>query len=350
MRGVSKLPKRTLTIIAVLAGLIFILNVVVFYNQSDIRDLRSQPPLDTSKDFANQLVESMRNLATDLGVEERGAVKQALAKLHYDVYLARSRTELAQLVQHDAAEVRNIISSEYIRSNGEQVMTILNEAPEIQAVGSKTVLTLEPLPDGGLAARDSNRLTDATVAQLAEVPTLFSHDYFRNLFDSFYDQSVINIEIENGTARIIQPESDYDSVAYWEREIQALRNEYNRTAQLAGYGELSGAGIEFRIRPAQGIQAEDVRNLVGEIFDAEALGVTIDGKRMTATSFIIDGDNGIIVDGSRIRTNPLVIQAVGDYDTINSAVFLLFDQIWLPGQFEIEAEPRENLTLPAKTR
>lgn len=342
------MSKKHLKIVNAYVLIIILINGYLLSSQLR-SDWGHRPDLDFSKSFANEIVNNMQNLAEMLGVEERSNVKQALAQLHYDVYLVANRNELAPIVQNDATNARNLIISEYIKFSAEQALLVLNNAQEVHRTNTKTVLNILPLPEGGFTVAQPHILSAVTIDELSQVPTIFSFDYFRNLYESYRSLAAVQVEIEGGTARVSTPQNDQDTIRYWEREIQNLRNAYGQISQAAGFSEISGPGISISIHDRLfSIEAIELRRIAGEIFSAGATAITIGGQRLSVNSYIVDTQDGVSIDGVLIDTNPVIIEAIGDQNTLVSGIDLLFSVV-MPNMFYINTELHERITLPART-
>lgn len=329
-------------------AVILMVNLFLVATQVDWSGLGTSPNLDFSKDFANEIVKAMQELAADLDVAERTNVKQALAKLHYDVYLAANSRELAGIIQSTASDTRDIIVSEYVNSSAEQVLKILNEDPKVRAASDKTVIRIEPLLEGGYQVVEPNELDQNTLSELSNLATLFSIDTFRENYDDYLDLCSLQIEIEQGSAWRSAPNNEQDTINFWEREIQNMRNEYNRIAKLAGLAEAVSPGISVTLYDKHyPMEAGDLRRIVSEFYSAGATALSINGHRLAVNSYIIDSDPGISIDGIIIATNPVDIVALGDPQTLHSGVDLLFNVVF-KDLFYISIQSHENLVLPGK--
>lgn len=342
------MDKRNRRILLIYVALVLAINIFLVATQINWAELGDRPDLDFSKEFANDIVLAMQELAADLGIGEKANVKQALAKLHYDVYLAANSKELARIIQNTASDTRDLLVSEYVNSIAEQVLKILNEAPEVQAARAKKVIKLEPQPEGGYRVAEPHGLGPDTLAQLEKLGSLFSIDAFRENYDDFLAMASLQIEVEEGTARRVAPSNDQDTIKYWEREIQSLRNEYRKITKLAGLAEVSGPGISVTIRDKYfPMEAGDLRRIVSEFYSAGATAISINGLRLGVNSYIIDEDYGICIDGALIDTNPVEIQVLGDPQTLFTGIDLLFSVVF-KDMFYISMESHENLVLPSK--
>lgn len=342
------MDNRNLRLLLIYVSIIIALNILLITSQVDFANWGINQSLDYSKDFANALVSDLQDFAVSLGVSERSNVKQALAKLHYDVYLVGSSNELAVIIQNNASDTRALIISEYVKTSGEQVLRVLNNAPEVQNTVSRTLLKIEPLPNGGYVAKDPNVLSTETTDELTKIPTLFNFELFRTHFQSYSSITAMQVEIEDGFAQLINPEIDQDALKFWEREIQTLRADYTKIARAAGFADVSGAGISVTINDKFfSVSARELRRIAGEMYSSGATAIAINGNRLGVNSSIIDSEEGIVVDGFVISTNPVVIEAIGNSQTLSSGIDLLFSVIF-KNMFYVDIQNRDRLDLPAR--
>lgn len=342
------MDKRNLRVILIYAIILVILNGWVLASQVNLADWGVQQNLDFSKTFANALVNDMQEMANNLGVAERTNVKQALAKLHYDVYLIGNPAELASIVQNTASDTRDLIIAEYVKTSGEQVLRILNNAQEVQELNTKTVLSIQPVPGGGYIVNEPHNLSEKTKVELAKVPTLFSFDAFRNDFESYRSLSTLQVAVEGGVAQLAIPETNQDTILFWEKEIQTMRGEYAKVSKSAGFAEVSGAGLTLTLHDKLfSVTGGDLRRIVGELYSSGATAIAVNGHRLTVNSFIVDNEQGTVVDGYVIETDPVKLDVLGDYQTLVTGVDLLFSVV-MKNMFYVDIEYNENLELPAK--
>lgn len=341
----SKQNARALRIIAVFA---IILNVLILATKIPMGELGSRSELSIAKSYANNIVSDLQSLAETLNIAEKASVKQALAKLHYDVYLAGNPVELAAILQNNASKTRDLIISEYTRSNAEKVLALLNSAHEIQFANSEVVLTVTPLPGGGYEVDKPSFLHDSTIEALKEIENLFTLESLRSFYEPFQQLATFKILLEKGTAQLVPQRQEQDTINYLEGEIENLRGEYAKINKTAGFAEISGPGLVISVYDQVfSISAGDLRRIAGELFSAGAIAVDINGNRLAVNSYIVENEDGIIIDGALIQSNPVVIRALGDGTTLAAGVDLLFT-VSLKGMLSFLIESHENLVLPAK--
>lgn len=341
----DKLNTKTLRILAIIA---IALNLLILASQIKLGEFVGGTELTDAKVFANNLISNLQGLAGTLNVAEKNSVKQSLAKLHYDVYLVNNQKELADIMQNSAGKTRDLIISEYTNLIAEKILAILNASSDIQYSSSSGTLIFEPLPTGGYQVMTPHSLGEDTLTQLLEIENLFSKESQRGFYEPYRHLSRVKVLIENGVAQLIPSNQEQDTIKYLDGEIQNLRDEYAKINQIAGYAEISGPGIQISVYDQiYEVSAGELRRIVGELYSSGAKAITIHGQRLSVNSYIIDSEDGIIVDGVPIRSNPVVIQAVGDTTTLRAGVDLLFS-VSFRGMLSFDIENYENLDLPAK--
>lgn len=340
--------RRDVKLIKIFTLIILGINLFLIVTQVKFGGLGGKNELASGKSFANALIGNLQELAQTLGVAEKGNVKQALAKLHYDVYLVSNPTELAEIMQNSASKTRDLIFSEYARLNAEEVLAVLNSAQEVTYTNSQMTLTIEPLPSGGFDVRKPNNLREETLDQLKNIENLISQDALHDYYELYRHQSTFKITIENGVAQLIPRNQEQQTFKFLEEEIQVLRAEYTKVNKIAGFAEITGPGIIIKVYDQVfSLTADELRRIVGELYSSGAVAIGINGQRLAVNSYIIDTEYGIIVDGIKIKSNPVTIQAIGDPTTLAAGVDLLFS-VSFKGMLSSIIQTSESIVLPAK--
>lgn len=341
--------KRNAKALRIIAIVTIALNIAIMATQIRSGDFGSGgTDLAKAKSYANSIVSDLQRLGETLNVGEKTSVKQALAKLHYDVFLVGNQVDLAAILQNNAIKTRDLILSEYARTNAEKVLSVLNSAQEIQFTSSEAVLTIAPLPSGGYEVDQPSLLQAETLSALKEIENLFAIESLNNYYESFRQLATFKIQIEKGVAQLVSQRQEQDTINYLEGEIETLRGEYTKVNKTAGFAEISGVGLIISVYDQVfSIAASDLRRIVGELYSAGAIAIDINSNRLAVNSYIVDGEDGVLVDGVAIQCNPVTIRAVGDATTLAAGVDLLFT-VSMKGMFSFIIEPQENLVLPAK--
>ncbi len=342
------MDNRNARILRILAIVAIGLNLFILASQIKFGDLGGGTELAEAKTFANGLIGDLQELARTLDVAEKSSVKQTLAKLHYDVYLVSNQTELAEILQNSASKTRDLIISEYAHLNAEKVLAVINGDQEVQYASSQIILTVEPLPTGGYDVQLPNILRESTLDQLKGIENLFSKEALQGFYEPYRHLSTFKVLIENGVAQLVSQNQEQDTIKYIEGEIEILRADYAKINKTAGFAEISGPGVIISVYDQVfSVSAGDLRRIVGELFSSGAAAIAINGQRLAVNSYIVDSEQGILVDGVIIRSNPVVIQAIGDTTTLVAGVDLLFS-VSLKEMLSFDIENRENIVLPAK--
>ena len=171
-------------------------------------------------------------------------------------------------------------------------------------------------------------------------------------------------QTENETlrAQLEQTQSDLelyrDEAAQGGSYNEALRSEVDRLETMAGLTDLEGPGVEVVLRDssaanATGSEADyiihdsDLLSVVNELRDAGAEAIALNGERLLASSEIRCTGAVVTVNGRRYAA-PYVITAIGDMDTLYSALTMRNGVAEILGQWGIEVtvSSRDLVTIP----
>ncbi len=146
------------------------------------------------------------------------------------------------------------------------------------------------------------------------------------------NQQIIDLKKEN-----MQLTTDIDAyrqdAASKDSGSGALKSELEKTLLVAGFTKVKGPGVtvsiadstetETQVQAADSyiVHDSDLRNVVNELYSAGAEAVSINGERLIGGSSIRCVGNTIIVNSKRC-SSPFVIKAIGDADTLESALNL----------------------------
>jgi len=100
--------------------------------------------------------------------------------------------------------------------------------------------------------------------------------------------------------------------------LEDLVDEINRVRMLNGMVEVSGPGVEVLIDAP--LNALDLQDVVNELRNAGAEAISLNGERLVSYSvFAIQEKGGVMLGGKPIQ-RPYRLQAIGDPDTIETAL------------------------------
>jgi uncharacterized protein YlxW (UPF0749 family) len=123
----------------------------------------------------------------------------------------------------------------------------------------------------------------------------------------------LRTEIESLRAQQAAYESDNRGAG-----LEELVAELNRVRVLNGMVEVSGPGVELLVDGP--LSALDLQDLINELRNAGAEAIALNGHRLVVSSVLVAEDKGrIVVDGQPI-SRPYRFQAIGDPDTIETAL------------------------------
>lgn len=126
---------------------------------------------------------------------------------------------------------------------------------------------------------------------------------------------------------------------------KAAREEADTLSILSGTVAVNGPGVRITITDSDNaVGASTLLNAVEELRDAGAEAIQLNGVvRVIAQSYFVDSDRGIRVDGREL-TRPIVIDVIGDPDTLSEAVEFrggLIDEVELVGGEVVVEKPNK---------
>ena len=150
-----------------------------------------------------------------------------------------------------------------------------------------------------------------------------------------------------------------EQAASGEAGSQALKAELEQLEITAGLTDVEGPGVTIILEDSSqanvtGNEADylihdnDLLSVLNELRDAGAEAISLNGERIMATTEIRCAGSVVIVNGRRY-TAPFVFNAIGDPNTLYSALTMRNGVVDVLGQWKIEVKvtPSEMLTVPA---
>ena len=287
-------------------------------------------------------MEYSRHLSSDLGVQDRTSVKEALASFSYEIDLAKDGNELARLIFTHSRHLQDTILKEWDALLREKILTVINQDKNLQKKTGKIQFTLQITNADGVID-DPSVLHKDTLEQILE---LYQES-------GMAQERVFRIEVEESRSRMLVPYNPLDYIQTLTEELDSLRVGAHEMRVGAGLAEMSGSGVVIKLYDApEGYTASDiihdsdVRDVVNELFAAGAKGVAVGGQRLIATSAIRCVGPVIRVNQKEISANPVVIEAVGDPEVLSSGLDIIRFSLEFHRNFRIEIEKKDNVVLP----
>ncbi|MBO8136630.1 MAG: DUF881 domain-containing protein [Desulfotomaculum sp.] len=143
-------------------------------------------------------------------------------------------------------------------------------------------------------------------------------------------------------------------------ELRRIKNKINEVGILAGTVPAAGPGIEVTLNDSDAVlepgenpnlyvlHDEDVLKVLNELRAAGAEALAINDQRMIATSEIICIGPTILTNGNKRLAAPFVITAIGNPDTLYSALFMkggVAEQLKQWG-IQVSAKKVEKVVIP----
>ncbi len=128
----------------------------------------------------------------------------------------------------------------------------------------------------------------------------------------------IDIEIQEREQRISEYKNELNNDA---NSAELLSNEVKEAETYLGYNDVQGQGIIITISDAgQGIEYEQLLELVNELKNAGAEAISINDQRIVSTSYITLVNKSIILIDDVKTSAPYEIKAIGDKKYLESAL------------------------------
>lgn len=125
----------------------------------------------------------------------------------------------------------------------------------------------------------------------------------------------------NGALRQEIEELDREIEAYQRgrglTRLEEMASALNGLRILNGQVAVAGPGIEVRIENR--CSAASMRDLVSELQNAGAEALSINNRRVVASTAIYEADGGILIDGHEVEA-PLIIRAIGEAAVMRPAL------------------------------
>lgn len=300
--------------------------------------------LDIKKQFAMELVDYNERLAQKLEVDNRSEVRETLSRFHYDINLASNTDELFKTILSEGRGVQETIIREYENYQQDIILAAINQDSRIKNTVSRQNMKIEFDGEEGLIIDPEDMIEEETRERLSQL--VFQKD--------FTPRQTLELEIEDGQAKVAVPFNPLEHIQSLTREIDSLRTDLYETRVEAGYEELTGPGLLIQIFDADDGHTEDtivhdsdIRDIVNELFTIGAKGIAIGDQRLTTTSSIRCVGPTIRVNDQSIPVNPVVIKAVGDPEVLASGLDIFTIIFDMYGGLRLEIEKVDSLTLPA---
>ncbi len=316
-----------------------IVNLTVIYRHSQSGDA---VPASSRDAMTENLLAYSQRLAQDLGVQERNSVREALARLNYEMDMAKTGDELAQVVFNQGRQVQETIVREWDVLLRENILALVNQDASLQAEPGRVEFTINLSSTQGITV-DPDVLHEDTKGEIMELVQ----------GSGMVQEQLFQLEFEGGRSRMLVPYNPLDYIQSLNEEIDALRVNLRELRIASGFAEMSGEGVLIKLYDAPDgfaaseiIHDSDVRDVVNELFAAGAKGVSVGGQRLVSTSPIRCVGPVIRVNQREIPANPVVIEAVGDPEVVSSALDIVRFSLEIHRNFRMEIEKKDHLVLP----
>lgn len=298
------------------------------------------------QEVARDLADYSYRMASEMGVLERLAVKEALAAFNYEVEIASTSDELTQVILNQGRRVQEIVLREANAQLIDEILVMISQDGNVQETTGDLVLSLR-IGENDITTIPGDFLQSSTLFRMRQIipPGHFSTD------------QLLEIEITDGVSRLTVPYNPIEHLQMLTDELDSIRLRLHELRVAAGLAEMSGPGITVYLYDEIGgithssiIHDTDIRDVVNELFGSGAQGISVGGQRLTTTSSIRCSGSLIKVDDKLISVNPVVIEAIGNPDLLESGLDIIRTRMEINRGIEFEVIHSELIKLPAYTR
>lgn len=139
----------------------------------------------------------------------------------------------------------------------------------------------------------------------------------------------------------------------------AIQSEIKKYETLAGFTDVEGEGIEVKIKPNNdSIISEDsndsiiynydlLLSMINKLNSAQANAISINNERVVGNSYIELKEDKLYINNTQIKA-PFTIEAIGDSDTLSSALQIKYGIIWEMEKYydvKVEIEKKEKVKI-----
>jgi hypothetical protein len=335
-----------------LMALALILSGVLVLNSIGIPRLQSRE-FQTAKNYALSLVDYNLDLAQDLGVPDSDTrVTLAYRRLQDAISTAATPEELYHIILTEMSKFEQIIREQADYNLTTWLEWTINQDPNLNSLVSATELKISFLADRQVEIQGGEFLDQTTIDKISSY----------SLPGALRLQTVtIAVDVVEGLVmtRVKEPRMEQDPIQHLQNQFQFLEQEYKNLRSLAGYSELSGAGIIISLMDAEDdliydelniIHDIDVQEIVHSLYASGALGIAIAERRLVSTSSIRCVGGPILVNYEPVPVKPLIITAVGDPEAMAAYLESLLDYYVNVRNLRVEITQVSELRLPAYRR
>lgn len=338
-----------LSIISIMLILILSINAFLLLNTFANLQNRKGGSLSAAKEYALSIVGYHERVAMDGGVLDYSAVQNILSTFMYEINLAANQDELARVVLNRGNEAQSVIRRESEARQANVILSMVSYDSALSSVIDPRRVSISFNSQGETKFTDHGLLHGETKEEIS--------NYINNI-PVLWERN-IEIEIENGSARLVTPRSQEEREQRLANEVEMLKSEIESLRIATGYADMTSEGIIIKLYDNPDVYGDispfiihdlDLLDIINELYNSGARGIAIDGRRLTTTSSVRCVGSLIHVDFEPIRVEPIVITVAGNPEHLESGLALFFRTRLDPRGILYEVEVMDQLTLPAYTR
>ena len=340
-----------ITDVYILMGIILFLSLALLINSLGLISFQAGE-LSNSRDYALSLLELNKSLADDMDVpKDNPRIKFAYENLYKAITKANSPKEIMNIVLSDMGPFEDMIREEADFYMTNWLAWVISQDPNLTELTGSTEVTIHFLADNAISLEGGDFLDIITVEKIK------SHFSPKAIG---MQSATIAIEISDDliVAKAKEPSNEQNPFQHMQNRYRFLEQEYNKLRSLAGYSELTGAGLVISLMDAEDdliisdaniIHDVDVQEIVHTLFASGAEGISVGGKRIVVDSSIRCVGGPILVNYNPIPVKPLIIKAVGNAETMQTKLISLFQYYRDLRNLRVEVSVESEIRLPGQS-
>ena len=294
------------------------------------------------QEMAHDLSDFNHRLALDSGVLDMPEVREVMAEYNYEVDYASTGDELIRVIFEQGKRVQETIFQAADTRMREKVLDIVSRDAQVLETEDTMHLYIQAAEER-VNILPAQFLEPDTAQQIEEI-----------LSASLYQGSKrIDIEIRDGTAELVLPQTLEDQIYSLNEDLNALRLRLHDLRVQTGFAEMIGPGLTVAVYDAVNGEGEgalvhdaDIRDIVNELYSAGAKGISVGGERLITTSSIRCTGPLVMINYRQIATNPVVIQAVGEPELLVSGLSIIKNELESKRGLKLDVSSSGFIKLP----
>lgn len=141
----------------------------------------------------------------------------------------------------------------------------------------------------------------------------------------------------------------------------ALKSEVDMYEALAGYTSIKGKGIEIKINKSDNQESNTesivynydlLLSMINKLNSAQTNAISVNGQRIVSNTYFHLKEDSLYMNDIKIE-EPIVIKAIGDPDTLASALQIKYGIVWEIEKYynyKVDIEKKDNIEIDEQSQ